>query len=136
MSKSLKRLEKMGPLTEDTLKEYNALAKDTRALVKEVSKTNASVQQLADATRATIPKLERTNDEFQNTARTWNKLGERLNVLLESNQDKVVKALDNLNETLMRVNNVFNDENQKNLSATLKNVRVGSDRLDSITKHT
>jgi phospholipid/cholesterol/gamma-HCH transport system substrate-binding protein len=115
MRKSLQRFERLTPQMEEAIKEYRELAR---------------------ATRDTIPELRRTNDELQVTARNWGRLGERLDVLLQTNEDKLVKALDNLNDTLNRVSRVFNDENQRNLSATLHNVRVSSDNLESMTKNT
>ena len=57
-------------------------------------------------------------------------------MLVQTNQDKVTKTLDNLNDTLVRVSSVFTEENQKNLTATLKNVRAGSENLEAITKST
>ncbi len=113
--KSLQRLEKMSPIMEETLKEYRDLAKVSRDVV---------------------PELRRTNEEVQVAARSWNRVAEQINVLLQTNQDKLVKVIDNLNETLLRVSNVFNDENQKNLTTTLKNVKAGSEHFDSIAKNT
>src|SRR5262249_6848654 len=52
------------------------------------------------------------------------------------NQDKLVKTLDNLNDVAARVANVFNDENQRNLAATLRNVNVGTKNLESISQNT
>ena len=113
--KTLKTFEPLAPQMEDALKEYRELAKDSRQA---------------------IPDLRRTNDEVQTTVRNWGKLGERIDVLLQTNQDKLVKTLENLNDTLVRVGNTFSDENQKNLTATLKNVRASSNSLESLTKNT
>jgi ABC-type transporter Mla subunit MlaD len=111
---SLQRLEKTAPLAEDTMREYRELARDTRR---------------------TLPELRRTNDELNVAARNWGRLGERLDVLVQTNQDKVVKAVDNLNDALVRVINVLSDENQKNLAATLKNARAGTENLESIARN-
>jgi ABC-type transporter Mla subunit MlaD len=111
---SLQRLEKTAPLAEDTLREYRELARETRR---------------------TIPELRRSNDEINVAARNWGKLGERLDVLVQTNQDKVIKAVDNLNDALVRVNNVLSDENQKNLAATLRNARAGTQNLESISRN-
>jgi phospholipid/cholesterol/gamma-HCH transport system substrate-binding protein len=46
------------------------------------------------------------------------------------------KALERMSETLLRLNLVLNDDNLRNLNETLKNVRIGSERLDSITRNT
>jgi ABC-type transporter Mla subunit MlaD len=155
--KSLEKLEQLTPVTKATLEQYEMLARETRAvipelretnqqvqaltkdvrtLVPELGRTNSAIQELAGDTRKMIPELRRTNDEIQVTARNWGRLGERLDVLLQTNQDKLVRVVDQLNDTLSRVSNVFNDENQRNLSATLKNVRAGSENLGSISKGT
>jgi phospholipid/cholesterol/gamma-HCH transport system substrate-binding protein len=115
MRKSMQRFERMAPQMEGALKEYTDLAK---------------------ASRESIPKLQRTNEEIEVTARNWGKLGERLDVLVQTNQEKLIKTLDQLNDTLTRVATTFSDENQKNLATTLKNARAASDNLESLTRNT
>jgi phospholipid/cholesterol/gamma-HCH transport system substrate-binding protein len=110
---SLQRLEQTAPVMEETARELRDLAKDSRA---------------------TLPELRRSNDEVMITARNWGKLGERLDVLLQTNQERLVKALDSFTESVTRVGTVFSDENQRNLAATLKNVRAGSDSLQQAAK--
>lgn len=133
---TLQRLEKMTPLVEDTLREYRDLGKAAREAVPEVRRTNDEIRELARTARETVPELRRTNDEIQVTARNWGKLGERLDVLVQTNQEKLVKTLENLNDTVVRVGSVFNEENQRHLNATLKNVRAGSENLESMSKNT
>jgi len=102
MRKSIQRFERMAPQLEDAVREYRDLARSTRE---------------------TIPELRRTNDEIQVTARNWGRLGERMDVLLQTNQEKLVQALDNFNDTTRRVGSAFNDQNQRNLSASLANLQ-------------
>ena len=83
-----------------------------------------------------IPEFGKTNDEIQLLARNWTKVGERLDVLIRTNEDKIVKAIERTEEAFRRVNEIFSDENQKNIRDTLKNVRVSSDRFDAIAKNT
>ncbi|HEY1860124.1 MAG TPA: MlaD family protein [Gemmataceae bacterium] len=111
---SLKRIDKLEPVAEDTLKEYQKLAKETRDQ---------------------IPELTKTNDEIRTTARSWGKLGERIDLLVQTNQDKVVKTVDNTNDVLNRLSAVMSDDNQRYLTATLKNVKTTSDSLPSMTKN-
>jgi ABC-type transporter Mla subunit MlaD len=136
MRKLLDRYQQMTPLIEQTIREYHDLAKATRDVVPELRRTNDEVRELAKASRETIPELRRTNDEIQVTARNWGKLGERLDVLLQANQDKLVKTLDNMNDAMSRIANTFNEENQRNLSVTLRNVTAGSKNLESISRNT
>jgi phospholipid/cholesterol/gamma-HCH transport system substrate-binding protein len=55
---------------------------------------------------------------------------------VRTNEDQLVKALENANDVLRRMSGVLSDENQRNLSATLKNARAGSENLDSISRNT
>jgi phospholipid/cholesterol/gamma-HCH transport system substrate-binding protein len=154
--RSLQKLERISPLAEETLREYRDLAKDARKAIPNIERTNQEYQDLAKDVRRNIPALERTNQEYQDlakdvrkaipevqhniddigaAARNWSKLGERLNVWAQGNLENITKAIDNLNTTLTRVANVFNDENQRNVMAILKNSRVASERFDSMSRN-
>lgn len=112
MSVFMKRIDKM-PL-EDALREFRDLAKDTRAA---------------------IPDARNALNEVQATARNIGALSERIDVLVRTNQDKAIKALDNLTETLARVVNLLSEENQRNITASLKNLRAGTDNLPALAKN-
>src|SRR5262249_19214325 len=107
---------------EDGLKEYTRLGQAMNRTVPDVQKTN---QQLLDTAR-----------EIEVTARNWGRLGENVNNLVVTQQEKLIKTLDNLNDSIVRIGNVFNEENQRNMSAIIKNVRTSSDNLDDLIKHT
>jgi len=94
------------------------------------------LSKVAENLNRLVEPMDKAAAEIRVTARTWGGLGENLNVLVKTNEEKLVKTLDNVNETVTRFGAVFNDENQRNLSATLKNVRTASDSLDSLTKNT
>jgi ABC-type transporter Mla subunit MlaD len=113
--KSMQRYERMAPQVEDTLREYRELAKSTREA---------------------IPELRQTNQEILATSRNWGRLGERLDVLTQTNEDKVIKAIDNINDTVTRVGRVFNDENQRLVNGTLKNLKNGTDNFENLSKST
>jgi len=136
MRKSLKRFEDMAPRLEEAIKQYTDLAKSAREFIPELNKTNEQIRELATTSRETIPALRQTNDEILVASRNWSRLGERLDVLVRTNEDQIVKALENFNDALRRVAGVLSDENQRNLSATLKNARAGSENLDSISRNT
>jgi len=113
------------------------------AILQELSKISPPAQQaftemskILERLDTMTPELRRTNEEIQVTARNWSRLGERLDVLLQTNQDKLIKTLDNLNDAVVRVANVFNDDNQRNLASTLKNVADGSKNLESMSRNT
>lgn len=118
MRKSLKRLEEMAPLMEQTLQAYRDLGR----------KVNDDYPALSRS-------LKGSSDDVGATARQWRQLGENLNVLLLANQDKIVKAVDNTNLTLERVQALLSDANLKNLAAILNNVRDVSSRAISIARN-
>jgi phospholipid/cholesterol/gamma-HCH transport system substrate-binding protein len=97
-----------------------------------LNQTSQSVQRYGDM----APEVRRTNEEIQVAARNWGRLGERMDLLVQTNQEKLVQAIDNLNDSLNRISRVFNDENQRNLATTLKNARAGSENLESISRNT
>jgi ABC-type transporter Mla subunit MlaD len=133
--KSLQRLERLAPLAEDTLREYRDLARDARNAIPDVKRTNDEVRELTRSLRRALPEAQRDLDDFGAASRVWTKVGERLDLLLQANQDKLVKAVENLNELLARAINVLSDENQRNAAAILRNTRVASDRLDDIARN-
>lgn len=133
--KSLQRLERMAPDMEATMKEYRELARRTNALMPELQKTNTEYRELAIEARKALPDLRSTSQDVGMAARNWSRLGERLDVLVQSNQDKVVKAIDNLNTALTRVIDTLSPENQRNLTQTLRNLSAGTARLESIGRN-
>jgi phospholipid/cholesterol/gamma-HCH transport system substrate-binding protein len=122
MRKSLQRFEKMVPPTEDAIKEYTKLGQSLNKTIPDIEKTN---QQLLETAR-----------EIEVTARNWSRLGENVNNLVVTQQEKVIKTLDNLNDTIQRVGSVLNDENQRNVSGIIRNMRTTSDSLDELMRNT
>ncbi|MBY0527945.1 MAG: MlaD family protein [Gemmataceae bacterium] len=117
------------PDAQTLLNQTTELMPSTQRAVMELGKAARTFNELA-------PELSKTNDEARVAVRNWGKLGERLDVLVQTQQDKIIKTLEDLDDTLKRVGQTFNDDNQRNLAATLKNVRNASDSLDSVTKNT
>jgi phospholipid/cholesterol/gamma-HCH transport system substrate-binding protein len=118
-------VKKLAPEAEKTLTEVQTTLKK---LTPEAEKT------LAELNKSTLPDIRKSLDEFQVLARSWNKVGERVDLFMRNNEDKLTKTIDKADEVLRRVNEIFSDENQKNLRETLKNVRAASDRFDAIAK--
>jgi phospholipid/cholesterol/gamma-HCH transport system substrate-binding protein len=115
VERTLKSLDRMTPELERTIRQYRLLATDSRDL---------------------IPAIRKTNDELLLASVYWRRVGERLDVLIQTNQDKIVRSIDGFNDLLVRLSNMASEENQKNLNATLKNLRAGTENLDSIGKNT
>jgi phospholipid/cholesterol/gamma-HCH transport system substrate-binding protein len=124
------------PELRQTNTEVCGLVKSVHESVPGLSQTNDEVRELAKAVRDTLPELRRTNEEIQHAVENWGKVGDRVDNLLALNQDRVVKTVDNLNETLVRLSSLFSEDNRRNLAVLLQNVRASSDALQSITQDT
>ncbi|MSU79804.1 MAG: MCE family protein [Gemmataceae bacterium] len=111
--KVFQRIDKLGPVIEETLKDFRQVGK----FAHDVG-----------------PELRRTNDEIQITARNFGRVGERVDVLLRTNEDKIVKSLERMDESLRRINELFGDDNQKSIRDILRNVKTASGQLDVIAK--
>jgi phospholipid/cholesterol/gamma-HCH transport system substrate-binding protein len=124
------------PSTQEAIRELGSAAKNFNQIAPDFDEAVKEVREFSKASRGMVPDLSKTNDEARIAVRNWGKLGERLDVLTQTQQEKLIKTLEDLDDTLNRIGRTFNDENQRNLNATLKNVRGASDSLDSITKNT
>lgn len=132
---SLKRLERMTPLMEETMQEYRDLAREANKSIPDLRKTNDEVRELAKSAREALPDFRHTAEDIGATARTYTRLGERLDVLLQTNQDKIVKAIDNINDVLQRAAALLSEENQRNVSVVLKNLGNASNQFDEISRN-
>jgi ABC-type transporter Mla subunit MlaD len=124
------------PELRQTNTEVCGLVKAAHDTVPGLNQTNDEVRELARAVRDTLPELRRTNEEIQHAVDSWGKVGDRVDGLIALNQDRLLKTVDNLNETLVRLSALFNQDNQRNLAVLLQNVRASSDTLASITRDT
>jgi phospholipid/cholesterol/gamma-HCH transport system substrate-binding protein len=136
MEKVLTKIDKMMPVMEETLKEFRDVARATNRFVPELEKTNGELRELTRTVRQSVPDLKKTGDEFQRTARIWGDVGERLNVLVQTNEAKINKTIDQVEVSSRQLARFLSDENEKNLNQTLKNARVASEQFDSIAKNT
>lgn len=128
--KVFKGIDEMRPLFDQTLKNLNSVSK----VGPDFQKTSESFRNLSEETRKILPELKNTNREIEAAAVNWRKVGERTDVLLKVNEDKINKSIDRMKETLERLNELLGDENQKNLRDTLKNVKNGSKEFEDLMK--
>lgn len=127
-------INKMGPVIEETVKDFREVGKMAKDVGPELKKAAEEISALTKLVRETIPEFKKTNEEIQVAVRTWNKVGERVDVLVKTNEDKITKSIDRIEDTLKRVNEVFSDENQRNVRDTLKNVKNASGQFDELIK--
>ena len=110
-------------------KNFSEIGKMAKNVGPDLQKTSDEIRKLAKSTNDMVP-------EIGATARVWGKVGERTDVMLRLNEEKINRSIDRMDDSLKRINNVLSDQNQKYIEDTLRNVKNGSTQLDSIAKET
>jgi phospholipid/cholesterol/gamma-HCH transport system substrate-binding protein len=148
-----KTVDRLTPVTEDTLKEYRALAQDVRREIPGLRRSNDELLKVLQTANQELPKVSRnvnetltsakaTAEDLGAAARTYQKLGERANLWLTDNEQELTAAVKNLNKTLQTTNrfldqasDVVNDENRRNFSRLLTNTTRASEELTPLAKN-
>ncbi len=132
--KSMQRIEKMTPLVEDTFREYRDLGHKLNNAVPDLRQTNADVDKLAQSANKAmeqaqdaIPRITRDADDAAAAARAFQKLSERVDNLLLQNQDQITQSITRLNEVLTRTAALLSDDNVRNVTDIIRNVRTSSE---------
>lgn len=131
--KSLERLDKIAPLVENTLQEYAELARSVREAVPEIRRTNDDVRTAVAGFKDIGPEAKRTLEEVQGFARQYSRLGERVDVLLQTNSDVIDRTVKNVETITRQAAGLLSDENIRNVTASLRSVQSLSKTLDEIT---
>jgi ABC-type transporter Mla subunit MlaD len=160
MRKLVASLDRISPATEDTLREIRDLARETRAAVPEVRKTNAQVQEFVKTINDTVPDVKETNKElqqlikdagevvkaikeevpeFRKTNREYQKLARTINDavpdVMETNKE-IQKFMKSVNEITPEVRQT-NKEVQafvKSLNETMPDIRDTNKELQKLIK--
>lgn len=132
----LNEVSRIMPAAEQTLIDLGKAAQGFNQVTPQFDRAVREVAELSRATREVLPEVRRTNEEAQNTIRVWGSVGERLNVLLRTNEDLIVQTLKDLDDALVRITRALSDENLKNWGAILVNGKTASERLPSIAENT
>jgi len=101
--------------------------------------TESALQEIRGAARAineAMPELRRTNSEVQIAAANIGRAAEGVDNFLRGNQERLTKAIDNFVDAAGRTAELLSEENRKNLTASLQNVRNASNRLENVVKET
>jgi ABC-type transporter Mla subunit MlaD len=136
VSNLLQQLSTLGPPAQDAFAEMRRTLEIIRRNTPLMEETLRAYRDLAKTSNEILPEVRRTNEEIMITSRNWAKLGERLDVLVQANQEKFVKTLDGLSDTITRVGNVLSEENQRNMASILKNISAGTRNFESIAQNT
>jgi phospholipid/cholesterol/gamma-HCH transport system substrate-binding protein len=134
IQKSLERTEKLLPATEELIREYSALAKSLREFLPDLRETNKELLKLIKSSNETMPQVEDALKEGTIAARNWGRVGERLNVLIGTNEDRINSIIKNLDTSLVGISDAFNAQNRADLANTLRNLSASSQRFPSISR--
>ena len=141
--KSMQRIEKMTPLVEDTFREYRDLGHKLNDAVPDLRKTNDDIDKLAQSAdkaarqvQDVIPQMTRDADDAAAAARAWQKVGERVDVLLAQNQDQINESVRRFNELLTRTSTLLSDDNVRNMSEIIRNTRTASEKFPELARNT
>jgi phospholipid/cholesterol/gamma-HCH transport system substrate-binding protein len=128
----LNQMSRLMPVTQQAVIELGRAAQGLNQVLPQFDAAVREIGALSRATREGLPEVRRTNDEAQAAIRTWNSLGERLNVLVATNEDKLTKALEDFDNTVVRLGRAVSDDNLRNMNTILKNGATSSERFPSI----
>jgi len=132
--KTLERAEKLLPATEELLREQTALLKSLRETVPDVRETNKELQKLIKNANDTVPLVQDALKEGTIAARNWGRVGERLNVLIGTNEDRINSIIKNLDAALVGIADAFNQQNRNDLATILRNLSTSSQRFPGISR--
>jgi ABC-type transporter Mla subunit MlaD len=123
------------PGLEATLKELNKTLDRFNKLAPEMEQTIREYRELAKEARAALPDARRMATSIQSAAGSWGRFGEGLLILVELMKNRLPKAMDALDETMTRMTKIFSEENQRNASEAMKNLRAGTAGLENAMKN-
>jgi phospholipid/cholesterol/gamma-HCH transport system substrate-binding protein len=142
MQKSLERLERLAPTTEEALRESSDLARELRKttipdlqktneelrkLIKDVDETVAPARKALEESTKTLEEARKTFGDFGTASRNWAQVGERVNVLLQTNEE-------NLQSIVKNTTRLLSEDNVKDINTILGNFRISSERFPTISK--
>ena len=136
IQRSLEKTEKLLPATEGLLREYSALAKSLRETIPDVRETNKELQKLIKNANDTVPLVQDALKEGTIATRNWGRVGERVNVLIGTNEDRINSIVKNLDTALTEVVDTFNAQNRADLANILRNLSTSSQRFPGISRQT
>ena len=131
--KSVERFERVAPILEDTLREYAELARAAREMVPEVRRTNDDLQVVISRAAKLESEMTKALDEAMDAVRQYKRLGERVDVIVQTNREDIDRVIRNAADLTQRIVALLNEDNQKNFSAGLKNLQSMTKNLDELS---
>lgn len=130
----LEKLEKLGPKVETALDEFTGLARDARAFIPELKKTNDKIQNLLGADIPNLPidliaaqpvdqpNLKALIHDIQEMVRSVRPMVEDMRGAMRRLEPEVTGTVRSARQTFEGLNEVLSPENKKQLTELLKNI--------------
>jgi ABC-type transporter Mla subunit MlaD len=122
-------------------REIADLARDARQALPAVEQTTEEVRALSREMRGLVPVVRNNVEDVGALARTWTRVGEQADVLLQENKAKITRTIDDvqqaaqaMNEAAGRAARLFGDDNIRNVNRTLENAQKASEPLPRTSK--
>ncbi len=135
LQKLIKSANDAFPDARKAIQEMQKFLASLNDAMPELRKTNKDVQDLVRSANDVMPDVKTTVRDLGAAAQQYNKLGENLDKLVKDNQAKVSRIIDNVNATLDRALDLLSNENRRNVTDTIRNLRNASDRLPETSKN-
>jgi virulence factor Mce-like protein len=139
---TLDELRRLSKSANDTMPDFQRLVRGSADAVPELRKTNEQVQSLTKEIRDAVPEaraaikaFDRNVNDIGDAARQARRLTERVDVWVQSNQEKVTRLIESANDTVNRLGTLLSDENQRSVRDTLRNTQKASERFESIARN-
>jgi phospholipid/cholesterol/gamma-HCH transport system substrate-binding protein len=129
-----KSLRETMPELRKTNDEAREAIRTARQMAPTIERTADEFRELARTARETVPELRKTSDDIGTAARNWSRVGERTDKLLQENQEKLTKTIENVNDSTARINRLLSDDNIKSVQTIVGNLRIASEQAPSISK--
>jgi ABC-type transporter Mla subunit MlaD len=124
------------PDVQKLVKSANETMPEIQRLVKGLNETVPDVQKMFKSINEMMPTAKETLKELQLATQNWKMVGERLNVLIRTNEDTITSLLKNSDQAAANIGDTFNQENRNNISTVLRNLGTSSKKFPSLTDET
>jgi ABC-type transporter Mla subunit MlaD len=120
------------PDVQKLVKGLNDIVPEVQKLAKGLNDTLPDVQQLVKALNDTVPIARDTLKDIAVASRNWAQLGERLFVLVGTNEKRINNIVEALDEASRGIARTFSQENTNDVTTVIRNTRTASQRFPGI----
>jgi ABC-type transporter Mla subunit MlaD len=120
------------PDVQKLVKGLNEIVPDVQKLAKGLNDIVPDVQQLVKGLNDTIPVARDTLKDVAVASRNWGQLGERLFVLVGTNEKRINSIVEALDEASRGMARTFSQENTNDVTTLIRNTKTASLRFPGI----